>query len=167
MNNEPLYPDQTSYSPEQFFELVNDFLLKVDQNPSENQTETDQETQYQLHLEKAKILARFGCYQQALISIDQAIGLRPGSHPAWIFRGNMLLYLERYEAALTSFQQAIKIQPHHQGALFLCSVALYHLGQQKEAYLMYQQALAAGQQPIWKKLTQIFNSNLFRFHELI
>lgn len=167
MNNEPVHPNQTSYSPEQFFELVDDFLLKIDRNPTENHIENYQEEQYQLYLEKAKVSARFGCYQQALISIDQAIGLRPGSHPAWIFRGNMLLYLELYEAALTSFQQAIKIQPHHQAALFLCSVALYHLGQQKEAYLMYQQALEAGQQPIWKKLTQVFNSNLFLFHELI
>jgi tetratricopeptide (TPR) repeat protein len=167
MKNEPEYLDTTFSSPEQFFELVNDFLLKIDQTPAENQIDNYQEEQYQLYLEKAKILARFGCYQQSLISIDQAIGLRPGSHQAWIFRGNMLLYLERYEAALTSFQQAIKIQPDHQAALFLCSVALYHLGQQKEAYLIYQKALEAGQQPIWKKLTQVFNSNLFRFHELL
>ncbi len=160
MNKEPIYP-------EQFFEQVNDFLLQMDRNQSEDQSDNYQEEQYQLHLETAKVLARFGCYQKALLSIDRAIGLRPSRHQAWIFRGNMLLYLDLYEAALTSFQQATKIQPNHQAALFFCSVALYHLGQQKQAYLMYKRALEAGPQPIWKKLTHIFNYNLFRFHELI
>ncbi len=165
MKDKSEYQDQNQYYQEQLFEQINYFLLKLYQDKNDNETENIREELYQICLEKAKILARFGCYQKALLSIDQAIGLRPGSHQAWIFRGNMLLYLEQYEAALTSFKQALKIQPRHQAAVFFCSVALYHLGQQTEAYLTYQKALELGQQPIWKKLNQIFKHSLFRFHE--
>lgn len=166
MKEKPIHPYQNSYSSEQIFEQVNQLILQLEQNASITQTDIHQEEPYQLHLEIAKNFTRFGCYQQALLNIDRAIGLRPGRPQVWIFRGHLLLYLKRYEAALTSFQQATKIQPNHQAALFFSSVALYHLGQQKEAYLMYRQALAAGHQPIWKKLTQIFNFNLYSCHEL-
>ncbi|MGB3535176.1 MAG: tetratricopeptide repeat protein [Microcoleaceae cyanobacterium] len=146
---------------------MNDFLLQIDRDFSKNETDNIQEEQYQLHLETAKILARFGCYHKALLSINQAIIVQPGRTQTWIFRGNMLLYLERYEAALSSFQQALKIQPDHQAAVFFCSVAFYHLGQPRQAYLIYRQALEIGQQPKCQKLTQIFNFDLFRFHELL
>ena len=165
MKNPSEHRDKNQSSQEQLVEQINDFLLQLDQEQFENETEKRREELYQFDLGKAKILARFGCYKKALLSIDQAIALRPGSDQAWIFRGNMLLYLDKYEAALTSFQQALKIQPRHQAALFFCSVALYYLGQNTEAYLTYQKALELGQKPLWKKLNQIFNHSLFRFYQ--
>jgi tetratricopeptide (TPR) repeat protein len=165
MKKEPIDLEQSSYSSEQIFEQVNQLILQLEQNCSETKTEINQEEPYQLHLEVAKTMTRFGYYKKALFNVEKAIGLQPGRPQVWIFKGHLLLYLKRYEAALTSFQQAIKIQPNHQAALFFSSVALYHLGQQKEAYLMYQQALAVGQQPIWKKLTQIFKFNLYSCDE--
>lgn len=167
MKEKPIHPDQNSYSSEQIFKQVDQLISQLEKNRANTTIENDQEEQYQLLIETAKILTRFGCYQKALVKVDQTISLRPGRPQVWIFRGHLLLYLKRYEAALTSFQQALKIQPHHQAALFFSSVALHHLGQQKEAYLMYQKALAVGQQPIFKKLTQIFNFNLFGCHEVL
>ncbi len=132
---------------------------------SECDRKQKKQERYEFWIEQGKVLARFGCYQKALFSIDQALGLKPGSHQGWIFRGNILLYLERYEAALTSFQQALKIQPQHQAALFYCSVALYYLGQHTEAYLTYKKAVDQGQQPILRKLNQLFQGGFSIFRD--
>jgi tetratricopeptide (TPR) repeat protein len=96
-------------------------------------------------------LARLGCYEEALASIDEFLASEPSNEAAWIYRGGLLTHLDRYQEALTSFEQALEIQPDNRSACLFRGVALHHLGHYKKANACYNKALGIEQYSIWQK----------------
>lgn len=101
-------------------------------------------------------LANLGCYEEALVSFNQALEIQPDDHAAWVFRGVVLIHLGRYSEALASCEKALAIQPNDKQAWIFRGAALHYLGQYKRAYTSYDKALGIQRQSGWQKLTQIF-----------
>ncbi len=53
-----------------------------------------------------------GKHEDALISYDQAIAIKPDKHEAWNNWGLTLTYLKRYHDAIASYEQALLIKPN-------------------------------------------------------
>lgn len=96
-------------------------------------------------------LARLGCYEQALASVDEFLASEPSKEAVWIYRGGLLTHLDRYKEALTSFEEALKIKPDDKSAWLFKGIALYHLGFYKEASTCYNKVLGIQQHSIWQK----------------
>ncbi|HAG84281.1 MAG TPA: hypothetical protein DCL61_24785 [Cyanobacteria bacterium UBA12227] len=102
-------------------------------------------------------LFKLGCYQEALASFDQALGIQPNHYQTWILRGGVLSHLDCYQQALASFEQALALKPNDQTALLFKGVALHHLGYYEEAFSNYDQALGIERKSFWRTLIQKFN----------
>lgn len=105
---------------------------------------------------KGEQLANWGNYAQALTCFDQYLAIQPQDIAAWVFRGVVLIHLERYEEALASCNQALKIQPNDKQAWLFRGAALNHLGRYKQSYHSYDKALGKVRQSAGQRLTQVF-----------
>jgi len=105
-------------------------------------------------------LARLGCYEEALASIDEFLVSEASNAATWIYRGGLLTHLDRYKEALTSFEEALKIQPDDKSAWLFKGIALYHLGFYKEASACYNKVLGIEQYSIWQKWTRMLKGFL-------
>jgi tetratricopeptide (TPR) repeat protein len=50
-------------------------------------------------------------YEQAIISLDEAIHLKPNFPEAWFYKGNTFRKLGRYEESISAYQTTIKLNP--------------------------------------------------------
>ncbi|MDZ7684182.1 MAG: tetratricopeptide repeat protein [Gammaproteobacteria bacterium] len=58
-----------------------------------------------------------GLYRQALIHLDEALGLNRDSPAAWYFRGYTLLALGREQEALAAFDRVEELDPDNERAM--------------------------------------------------
>jgi tetratricopeptide (TPR) repeat protein len=105
-------------------------------------------------------LARSGCYEEALASIEEFLASEPSNEAAWIYRGGLLTHLDRYQEALISFEHALEIQPNNKSACLFRGVALHHLGYYRKAGACYSKALGIEQYSIWQKWTRMLKGFL-------
>ena len=105
-------------------------------------------------------LARSGCYEEALASIDQFLAIEPSNEAAWIYRGGLLTHLDRYQESVASFEQALKIQPNNKSACLFQGMALHHIGHYKKAYACYNKVLGIEPHSIWQKWTRMLKAFL-------
>jgi tetratricopeptide (TPR) repeat protein len=80
-------------------------------------------------------------YEQAIISFDKAISIKPDFAEAWSNRGNVLLELKKNEQALKSHNNAITIKPDYAEAWTFRGNALLELELYKEALESYSQSI--------------------------
>lgn len=140
-------------------------LSFMDQQPLEFQSD-DQKAQYSHEMyNRCMALAQLGCYQEALISVEQALDVQPDNHKAWVLRGGVLTHLDRYKEALACFEQALNIQPEDKDACLFRGVALHHLGRYKQAYASYDRVLGIEQASLWNDLIQGLK-NFFKLNRL-
>jgi len=74
---------------------------------------------------------------RALVLIDRAIELEPGSFDAWSFRAKILVALDRGDEALVSIDRALELEPSDYDALAEKSGILSMLSQDLEGGLKY------------------------------
>jgi tetratricopeptide (TPR) repeat protein len=82
------------------------------------------------------------------------VEIAPSDHAAWVFRGVVLIHLNRYEEALSSCDKALEIAPEDKEAWTFRGAALHGLGRYKETYASYDKALGNPKTPLWRKLIQ-------------
>ncbi len=80
-------------------------------------------------------------YDQALLSFDSAIRLKPDSVDNWFGKANALYMLGRYEEELRCYDAILRLKPGHRGALQNKGATLQHLGRLKEAMAAYERVL--------------------------
>ena len=81
-------------------------------------------------------------YEEAIVSFDQALSLKPDLHEAWNNRGIALRRLGRHEEAIVSYDQALSLKLDYHEAWFMRGIALSSLGRYEEAIVSYDQALS-------------------------
>jgi tetratricopeptide (TPR) repeat protein len=81
------------------------------------------------------------CYEDAIISLDQAIKIKPEYYKVWYNKGVALRYLERFEDAIVCFEQAVKIQPDFYEAWYNKGLALRYLERFEDAIVCFEQAI--------------------------
>ncbi|NJM28006.1 MAG: tetratricopeptide repeat protein [Pseudanabaena sp. RU_4_16] len=54
-----------------------------------------------------------GRYEEALLSFDRVLKIKPDFYEAWRSRGNALRKLRRYAEALVSYDRAVEIKPNY------------------------------------------------------
>lgn len=86
-------------------------------------------------------LTGLGQYEDALASINRAVGMVPTDAEAHNHRGIILWYLERYEEALGANQTALDLAPDNLRAWFNRGIILRSLGQYTAALAAYDQGL--------------------------
>lgn len=131
-------------------------------NNKSNQTNIQADVDLTDLYKKGEQLANSGNYAQALTCFDQAITIQPQSVAAWVFRGVVLIHLERYKEALASCDRALSILPTDRQAWLFRGAALNHLGWYKQSYNSYDKALGIQRQSLGQKLTQIFQG-IFKY----
>lgn len=80
-------------------------------------------------------------YENALISWEKALELKPDKYTAWICRGVALSALGRKEEAIDSYNKALKYKPDYHEAWNNRGVALMQLGQVEAAHESFDQAI--------------------------
>jgi ATP-dependent DNA helicase RecG len=80
-------------------------------------------------------------YEEALISYDEAIKLKPDNPNIWFNKGAALRRLSRYEEALISFGKAIELKPDNPNIWFNKGAALRRLSRYEEALVSYDKAI--------------------------
>lgn len=81
-------------------------------------------------------------YQQALVSYERAIAIKPDFAEAWTGRGIALEGLKRHSEALASHEKALAIKPDYADAWINRGVALARLKRYSEALASFDKALA-------------------------
>ena len=94
---------------------------------------------------RGNALQDLGRFDEAVISYDQAIALKPGLAAAYNNRGNALQNLKRFDEAIASYDQAIALRPDFASAHNCRGSVLQELGRHGEALASYDRAL--GLQP--------------------
>lgn len=79
---------------------------------------------------------------EAVVSYDRALALRPDYAEAHCNRGNTLQMLKRFDEAVTSYDRAISLQPNYAEAFCNRAVGLHTLGRFEQALVSYDRALA-------------------------
>jgi tetratricopeptide (TPR) repeat protein len=79
--------------------------------------------------------------ENAIISFDRAIGIKPDFYEAWSDRGNALIDSDRYEEAIDSFDRVIEINSDHYESWFSRGVGLNKLGKYQEAINSYDRVI--------------------------
>ena len=96
-------------------------------------------------------LHEFECFHQheeALRCFDRALALQPAAAEAWLFRGMVLLKLERYQEALNALQKDRRNGSSLGLREGLRGDALYGIGRHKAAMAAYRRALKlSGENP--------------------
>ena len=80
-------------------------------------------------------------YEEAVISFDKAIAIKPDHADAWSNRGIALIDLKSCEEAVISFDKAIAIKPDHAEAYYNRGSALRELKGVEEAIASYDRAI--------------------------
>lgn len=91
--------------------------------------------------QRAKALAGLEKYEEALASVNRAVGMTPNYPEAWSDRGAILWHLQKYDAALESTQKAIQLNPKNAKAWLNQGIVLRSLGQYQDALKAYDTAL--------------------------
>jgi len=80
-------------------------------------------------------------YEEAVLSYDRALVIKPDDDEAWFNRGIALWNLGRYEEEVASYDRALEIKPDDDAAWFNRGNALWNLGRYEEALASYDRAL--------------------------
>ena len=88
------------------------------------------------------MLDRLGRYDEALVSYDRAIALKPDYARAYNNRGVALGRLERHADALASYDRAVALMPDYAEALDNRGIALAELNRPAEALQSHERAIA-------------------------
>ncbi len=94
------------------------------------------------HSNQGLALASLRRFEDAILSYDRALSLRPGNAEVLYNRGNALLALARPHDALEAYERAILTRPDYAEALCNRGAALMALGRNAEALASYDRALA-------------------------
>lgn len=94
------------------------------------------------HNNFGNVLRDLSRYEEALLSYERALRLKPAYAEACYNRGLTLYHLKRYEEAIASYDRAIRLKPDHAAAFNNRGVALRELGRLDEAIDSYDRALA-------------------------
>jgi len=89
---------------------------------------------------KATALYHLNRTEEAIIYYDKAIDLSPNSY-AWVFKGNILLGLEKYDKSLECYEKYLEINPEDESVWCNKGVALYYKGRKEEALKCYDKAI--------------------------
>ncbi|MEM9484765.1 MAG: tetratricopeptide repeat protein [Cyanobacteria bacterium P01_F01_bin.116] len=92
--------------------------------------------------ERSVALAGTQQYEEALASINRAVGIQPDYLAAHNHRSTILWYLERYPEALAANQQALYLDDTYAPAWFTRGLIFRATGQYPHALAAYNQALA-------------------------
>jgi tetratricopeptide (TPR) repeat protein len=79
--------------------------------------------------------------QEALLSLYQAVAIKPSCYYAWNYRGIILSKLERYHEAISSFNQALEYKPNNADAWYSKARCYALLGNTELASNYLQRAL--------------------------
>jgi tetratricopeptide (TPR) repeat protein len=109
----------------------------------------------------AVISARQRRFEQALVSYDSALTVRPDDPEALYNRANTLHELKRFDEALESYDRALVVRPAYAEALSNRAVTLHEMKRFDEALASYDRALAV--RPHYAKA--LYNRGLTQ-HEL-
>jgi predicted O-linked N-acetylglucosamine transferase (SPINDLY family) len=90
---------------------------------------------------RGNALRKLGRYDEALLSYDRALALRPDYHAAHYNRSNVLLELDRPDEAVASLDRVLAGNPNDAEALTVRGNALLELGRPEEALASYDRAL--------------------------
>ena len=100
---------------------------------------------------RGAILVSLNRYEEAVLSYDHALGIKPNSHTAWYGRGNALHGINRFDEAIACFDRAVEIEPDDPIALYLRSSAYFAkfissvlLGELSQAKKDWQEAIESG-----------------------
>ncbi|BBD62336.1 tetratricopeptide repeat domain protein [Nostoc sp. HK-01] len=80
--------------------------------------------------------------QEALVSVDKAIGINPNLSQGWYNRGIVLFNLARYDEAINAYNQASTLAPMDANILAGKGVALLRLGKLEDAVKTFMATLA-------------------------
>jgi protein O-GlcNAc transferase len=94
------------------------------------------------HANLALALQHLGKFEEALVSLDQALALRPDYAEAWLDRGNVCASLGRSKESLAAYQRALDTNPGLAGAWVGRGNVLCGLERHDEALGCYDAALA-------------------------
>jgi len=94
------------------------------------------------HFNQGLALASLRRFEEAILSYDRALSLRPGNAEVLYSRGNALLALARPQEAIEAYERAIPARPDYAEALCNRGAALMALGRNDEALASYDRALA-------------------------
>ncbi len=102
----------------------------------------------QVNTEQAETLALEG-YQRyeagdfigALAKLNKALEIKPDSHPAWYYRGLVLMSLSSFKEALHSFDKALEFRPGSYASWYNKAVVLVNLGKFEEAIINFNKAI--------------------------
>ncbi len=107
-------------------------------------------------------------YENAIISWEKVLQIKPDYHYAWVLRGLVLFGLGREEEAIASYDRALEIKPNYHHALIGRGDALSELGRKEEAIATYDRTIE-----IKPDFYEVWNnrglalSNLGRYEEAI
>ncbi len=87
-------------------------------------------------------LYKMSRYEEAIVSFDKALAVKPDYHEAWNNRGTALSALGRKEEAIESYDKALAVKPDDHEAWNNRGTALYELGRKEEAIASYGKSLA-------------------------
>jgi tetratricopeptide (TPR) repeat protein len=82
-----------------------------------------------------------GRWEEAVVRLQQFLGLNPNSAAAHLGLGVALMGLGRPAEAAVSFQEALRVDPNHAGAHSNLGVALLEQGRLEDAAASFQQAI--------------------------
>jgi tetratricopeptide (TPR) repeat protein len=94
-----------------------------------------------LFFEQGRLFRILKEYDEAIISYDKALQLKPSNDLAWLSRGVALRNLGRYEEAIASYNKALQFKPDYDSAWYNRGNALRNLGRYEEAIASYDKAL--------------------------
>jgi tetratricopeptide (TPR) repeat protein/CHAT domain-containing protein len=88
-------------------------------------------------------LGSLGRHEEALVSIDKAVKLKPNSHEAWMYHGITLGNMDRQgkEKSINSFDKAIELKADFHAAWMYRGITLATLSRFQEAVASYDRAI--------------------------
>ncbi|MDM9382384.1 tetratricopeptide repeat protein [Chlorogloeopsis sp. ULAP01] len=107
-------------------------------------------------------------YQDALLTYEKAVKIRPDYAEAWNGQGKALFKLKEYKAALTAYDKAIQLQPNYLEAWIGRGFVLKNLQRNQEAIASFDKALEFDHKSpqVWNAKGEVF-SNLKQYDEAI
>ncbi|MEM8504813.1 MAG: CHAT domain-containing tetratricopeptide repeat protein [Cyanobacteria bacterium P01_D01_bin.1] len=91
---------------------------------------------------KGVVLSELGQHEEAIMSYEQALDIKPDCYEALYHKGLALSRLGQHEESIVSYEQALDIKPDGAQALYKKGFALGELGRYEEAIIAFEQALA-------------------------
>jgi tetratricopeptide (TPR) repeat protein len=91
--------------------------------------------------QRAKALAGQEKYEEALASVNRAVGITPSYSEAWSNRGAILWYVQKYEDALNSTQEAIRLNSANAKAWLNQGIVLRAMQRYPESLAAYDESL--------------------------